>query len=48
MGWYKFRVLVTDASNNALKLYDNGELVEVTSSNIWDFSCFSSFVVTPL
>lgn len=43
MGWYKFRVLVTDASNNALKLYDNGELVEVTSSNIWDFECIPEF-----
>lgn len=42
-GQYTFRVLATDASGNAMKLYLDGQLVEVTSSNIWDFDEIPEF-----
>ncbi|MDE7159148.1 MAG: hypothetical protein K2N74_06215, partial [Clostridiales bacterium] len=43
MGWYKFRVLATDSADNGIMLYENDELVKVTSSNIWDFECIPEF-----
>ncbi len=41
---YKFRVLVSDADSNAMQYYDeDGELVDVTSSNIWDIEGIPEF-----
>lgn len=36
VGGYEFKVLATDKSGNAMKYYVDGELVDVTTSNIWD------------
>ncbi len=44
VGDYRFRVLAQDASSNAMKYYDeDGELVTVTSSNIWDIEGIPEF-----
>ncbi len=37
IGEYEFRVFAVDKAGNAMKAVLNDELVEVTSSNIWDF-----------
>lgn len=42
-GLYRFRVLATDASGNAVKLWVDGELTAVTSSNIWDIDEIPEF-----
>ncbi len=43
-GKYKFRITASDASSRSMKLYDeDGKLVDVTSSNIWDFECIPDF-----
>lgn len=43
-GEYCFRVYATDAAGNAIKLYDDeGKLVDVTSSNVWDFDIIPTF-----
>lgn len=42
-GKYKFRVLATDAAGNGIQLYQDGELVTVTSSNIWDIDGIPEF-----
>lgn len=36
VGGYEFKVLATDKSGNAMQYYLDGELVSVTTSNIWD------------
>lgn len=36
VGSYEFKVLATDKSGNAMKYYLDGELVDVTTANIWD------------
>lgn len=43
MGWYKFRVLATDGTDNGIMLYENEELVKVTNSNIWDLEEIPEF-----
>ncbi|MBD5636573.1 MAG: hypothetical protein HDP28_01955 [Clostridia bacterium] len=42
-GVYKFRVLAQDASSNAMQYYLDGELVTVSSSNIWDIEGIPEF-----
>lgn len=43
-GWYKFRVLAQDASGNAMEYYtEDGELLTVSSSNIWDIKEIPEF-----
>lgn len=42
-GWYEFKVFAADKAGNAMKYYLDGELVEVTSSNIWDIEEIPSF-----
>ena len=45
-GWYRLRFVVTDASDNAMQYYDeDGELVDVTSSNVWDIKGIPEFRV---
>lgn len=36
VGGYEFKILATDKSGNAMQYYLDGELVDVTTSNIWD------------
>ena len=36
VGGYEFKVLATDKSGNTMQYYLDGELVDVTTSNIWD------------
>lgn len=43
IGLYLFCVLATDASSNAMMYYVDHELVEVTSSNIWDIDEIPKF-----
>lgn len=45
-GQYKFRVLATDVAGNAMMLYEDGELVEVTGSNIWEIDAIPEFTFT--
>ncbi len=46
VGYYRFRVLAEDAAGNAMEMYDkDGELVKVTSSNIWDIEGIPEFSV---
>lgn len=43
-GDYRFRVIAQDASSNAMKYYDEeGELVTVTSNNVWDIEGIPEF-----
>ena len=43
-GWYEFKVFATDKAGNAMKYYNkDGELVDVTSTNIWDIDEIPSF-----
>ncbi len=42
-GKYVFRVLASDAAGNAMKYYLDGELVTVSSSNIWDIEGIPEF-----
>lgn len=42
-GIYSFRVVASDASGNAMKVYSNGRLVSLTSDNVWDFDCIPEF-----
>lgn len=42
-GEYTFRVVATDKLGNAMKYYLDGELVEVTSSNVWDIDAIPQF-----
>lgn len=46
-GTYLFRVLAVDAAGNGMQLYnEDGELVTVTSANIWDFEGIPEFSFT--
>lgn len=42
-GIYSFKVVANDASGNAMRVYSNGRLVSLTSSNVWDFDCIPEF-----
>ena len=45
-GWYRIRIFATDASSNAMKYYnEDGELVDVTTSNVWDIEGIPEFRV---
>ena len=45
-GWYRIRIFATDASSNAMKYYnEDGELVDVTTSNVWDIENIPEFLV---
>ena len=45
-GWYRIRIFATDASSNAMKYYNkDGELVDVTTSNVWDIEGIPEFRV---
>ena len=45
-GWYRIRIFATDASSNAMKYYnEDGELVDVTTSNVWDIENIPEFRV---
>ncbi len=44
VGDYRFRVIAQDASGNAMKYYDeDGQLVTLTSSNVWDIEGIPEF-----
>ena len=46
-GNYSFRVVASDKLGNVMQLYNNdGNLVSVTSSNVWDFDCLPQFTFT--
>lgn len=42
-GEYEFKIFATDKAGNAMKYYLDGELVSVTSSNVWDIEEIPSF-----
>ena len=42
-GWYEFRIFANDKAGNTMKYYLDGELVDVTTSNIWDIEGVPSF-----
>ncbi len=42
-GHYAFKVFASDAAGNAMKYYVDGELVDVTTSNIWDIDKIPTF-----
>ena len=42
-GLYEFKILATDEAGNAMRYYLDEELVDVTSSNIWDIEEIPSF-----
>ena len=42
-GEYEFKIFATDKAGNAMKYYLDGELVDVTSSNVWDIEEIPSF-----
>lgn len=46
-GTYQFKVYATDTANNKMQYYnEEGELVDITSDNIWDFEEIPSFTFT--
>ncbi len=45
-GIYEFKVLATDSAGNPMKYYLDGELVEVSSSNVWDIEEIPYFTFT--
>ncbi len=46
-GLYEFKIFATDKSGNVMEYYDeDGELVEVTTSNVWDIDEIPSFKFT--
>lgn len=45
-GTYVFRVIASDASDNAMEMYLDGELVEVTSDNVWEIDEIPEFTIT--
>lgn len=45
-GIYSFKVTATDASGNAMRVYNNGKLVKVTADNVWDFDFIPEFTFT--
>lgn len=47
VGEYRMRILAVDAAGNAMKYYDaDGELVDLSSSNIWDIEEIPEFTFT--
>ncbi len=42
-GLYEFKIFANDKAGNTMKYYLDGELVEVTTSNIWDIEEIPSF-----
>ncbi len=42
-GQYEFKVFAKDKAGNAMQYYLDGELVDVTSSNVWDIEEIPSF-----
>ena len=42
-GPYEFKIFATDAAGNAMKYYLDGELVSVTSSNVWQIEEIPTF-----
>lgn len=42
-GEYEFKIFANDKAGNTMKYYLNGELVSVTSSNVWDIEEIPSF-----
>ena len=45
-GVYEFKVFATDTAGNPMKAYLDGELVDVTSSNVWDIEEIPYFTFT--
>ena len=45
-GNYEFKILAKDKAGNPMKYYLNGELVEVSTSNVWDIEEIPSFTFT--
>jgi len=45
-GMYEFKVFATDKAGNPMKYYLDGELVNVSTSNIWDIEEIPSFTFT--
>lgn len=45
-GVYEFKIFAVDKAGNAMQYYnEEGELVDVTSSNVWDFDAIPTFSV---
>ena len=42
-GLYEFKIFALDKAGNAMKYYLDGELVDVTTSNVWDIEEIPSF-----
>ena len=42
-GQYEFKIFATDKAGNTMKYYLDGELVSVTTSNVWDIEGIPSF-----
>lgn len=42
-GQYEFKIFATDKAGNTMKYYLDGELVSVTTSNVWDIEEIPSF-----
>lgn len=42
-GQYEFKIFAVDKANNTMKYYLDGELVSVTSSNVWDIEEIPTF-----
>jgi hypothetical protein len=45
-GLYEFKIFANDKAGNAMKYYLDGELVEVTTSNVWDIEEIPTFKFT--
>ena len=45
-GAYEFKIFASDSADNAMMYYVDGELVKVTSSNVWDIEEIPSFTYT--
>ncbi len=45
-GMYEFKIFATDKAGNPMKYYLDGELVDVSTSNIWDIEEIPSFTFT--
>ena len=45
-GNYEFKIIANDQAENKMKYYLDGELVEVTSANVWDIEAIPTFEYT--
>ena len=45
-GNYEFKIIANDQADNKMKYYLDGELVEVTSANVWDIEAIPTFEYT--